>query len=75
MSKRYLVVAFYENLGIKKRITDYSNKNDAYEYIGGLRMCDTPYLAFDNKTREIFDICTDNYYTREKMIEVIQEDE
>ena len=69
--RRYLVIAFYGHLGITHRITDYSNKNDAYEYIGGLRLCDTPYLAFDTKNKIIFDIGTTPEYTREKMIEVL----
>jgi hypothetical protein len=73
MSKRYLVIAFYENLGINKRITDYSNKDDAYEYIGGLRLCDTPYLALDTKQQKIFDLGLADGYTIEKMIAVIQE--
>ena len=72
--KRYIVIAFYENLGIKKRVTEYSNKNDAYEYMGGLRLCDTPYLAFDVKKREIFDINLVEGYTKDKMIKAVMED-
>ena len=72
---RYLVIAFYENLGIKKRITDYASKNKAYEYISGLRMCETPYLAFDTKSNKIIDIGLYGRYTKEKMIQVIDEEE
>lgn len=72
--KRYIVIAFYKNLGINKRITNYSNKNAAYEYIGGLRLCDTPYLAFDIQKRVIFDINICDGYTKEEMIKAIQED-
>lgn len=72
---RYLVIAFYENLGIKKRVTRYSSINDMYEYISGLRMCETPYLAFDTKSNKIIDIGLYGGYTKEKMIQVIDEEE
>ena len=72
--KRYIVIAFYENLCIKKRVTEYSNKSDAYEYMAGLRLCDTPYLAFDFIKLKIFDINLVDGYTEEKMIEALKED-
>ena len=72
---RYLVIAFYENLGIKKRVTRYSSINDMYEYISGLRMCETPYLAFDTKLNKMLDIGLYGDYTKEKMIQVIDEEE
>lgn len=72
---RYLVIAFYENLGIKKRVTRYSSKNNAYEYISSLRMCETPYLAFDTQTNKIIDIGLYGGYTKEKMINVIYEED
>lgn len=71
--KRYIVLAFYRNLGIHCRITDYSSKNDAYEYIRGLRFCDTPYMAKDTKTGAVFDRC--NYdMTPEEMAALFIQD-
>ena len=52
---RYTVIAFYPELPIKKRITEYSNQAEAYEYISGLRFCETPYVLFDNKTGKVLD--------------------
>ena len=52
---RYTVIAMYPSLPIKKRITEYSNKSEAYEYITGLRFCETPYVMFDNKTGKVID--------------------
>ena len=52
---RYTVIAMYPALPIKKRITEYSNKNEAYEYISGLRFCETPYVMFDNDTGKVLD--------------------
>jgi len=43
------VFAFYPNLdNLPIRITTYNSKRAAYDYMSGLRMCDTPYVAFDN---------------------------
>ena len=53
---RYIVLAFYP--GLKKipiRTTGYTNKRDMYEYISGLRMCETPYVALDQKAGTILD--------------------
>lgn len=41
----YTVIALYPGLGIKKRITEYSRKAEAFEYAGSLRMCETPYVV------------------------------
>ncbi len=48
-------MAFYPKLGIKVRTTEYKNRNEMYQYISGLRMCDTPYVAFDTFTNIVLD--------------------
>ena len=71
--KRYLVLAFYEHLGIHCRVVDFSNQHEAYDYINGLRMCETPYLAKDWKTGKVFDRC--NYgMTPDRMAELFSMD-
>ena len=52
---RYIVIAIYPSLPIKKRITDYSSKAEAFEYCGALRLCETPYVLFDEKTGKVLD--------------------
>ena len=52
---RYTVIAFYPTLPIKKRITEYSSRNEAFDYISGLRFCETPYVMFENKTGKVID--------------------
>lgn len=52
---RYTVIAIYPSLPIKKRITEYSSKTETFEYCGGLRLCETPYVMFDNKTGKVID--------------------
>lgn len=44
MINLFQVLAFYKNLGIKVRVTEYSTEGEALEYISGLRACETPYL-------------------------------
>ena len=41
----YQVFAFYPNIDLKVRVTEYKTKAEAYEYISGLRMCETPYIG------------------------------
>lgn len=52
---RYIVIAFYPFLPIKKRITEYNNKAEAFEYCGALRLCETPYVIFDGRTGKVLD--------------------
>lgn len=42
----YRVIAIYPNLKWH-RVTECDNKPELYEYISGLRMCNTPYAAFE----------------------------
>ena len=67
----YQVFAFYPHLGdaVKVRVTEYRTKGEAYDYISGLRMCDTPYLA--HKNGNIFDVETYDL-TREIMADMIE---
>lgn len=52
---KYTVIAMYPDLPIKKRITEYTSKAEAFEYCGGLRLCETPYVMFDEKTGKVLD--------------------
>lgn len=52
---KYTVIAIYPELPIKKRITEYTSKAEAFEYCGGLRLCETPYVMFDEKTGKVID--------------------
>ena len=67
----YQVFAFYPNLGIKVRLTEYSNTAEMYEYISGLRMCDTPYVAYQNY-KKMIDLGTCNM-TREQMAQMLRD--
>lgn len=69
-TQRYLVYACYPNLGIPVRVTDYSNKAEMYEYINGLRFCNTAYLAFDTRTNKTLDFDYGDI-GKEKMIEMM----
>lgn len=69
---RYIVLAFYPNLGIKVRVTEYSRKNEMYEYIGALRICETPYIAMDTKTNITLDMETYGE-DREKLAKLVEE--
>lgn len=57
---KYTVIAFYPDLDIKKRITEYDSKQEAYEYIACLRLLDTPYVLFNQEgkvlDREYYDM-------------------
>lgn len=70
--KRYLVFAYYPNLGIHCRVTDYSNKNEMYEYISGLRFCETPYQAIDTVKEVVLD--KELYGQGEEVKKILKED-
>lgn len=69
--KKHQVLAFYENLGIKVRVTEHTNRQEMMDYISGLRMCDTPYMVMRN-FQEIVEIETFGM-TRERMAELVEE--
>ena len=67
---RYIVIAIYPSLPIKKRITEYNSKAEAYDYISGLRFCETPYVMFDDKTGKVID--SEGYeMTKAELVEYI----
>lgn len=66
----YQVLAFYPNIPLKVRVTEYKSKAEAYEYIAGLRMCETPYAAWKN-WKELFDLEVYDL-TLEQMAEMAQ---
>ena len=67
----YQVFAFYPNLGIKVRLTEYSSTAEMYEYISGLRLCDTPYVAYQNY-KKMVDLETYDM-TREQLAQMLSE--
>ena len=73
MKYKYLVYAFYTTL--KKRITGYNSKAEAYEYISGLRMCETPYLFIENS--KIPKVISVEYFDmpKEELIDQLMEEE
>ena len=67
---RYTVIALYPSLPIKKRITEYKKKDEAFDYISGLRFCETPYIMFDEKTGKVID--SEGYeMTKAELVEYI----
>ena len=54
MNYRYLCYAFYFTM--KKRITGYNRLDEALNYIGACRMCQTPYLCIDTKLNKVIDV-------------------
>lgn len=50
---KYTVIAMYPDLPIKKRITEYDSKGEAFDYISGLRFCETPYVMFNENGKVI----------------------
>lgn len=67
----YQVFAFYPYIGIKVRLTEYSKLEEMNQYIGGLRMCNTSYVAYNNYKKMIdlgiFDT------TREQMVQLLSD--
>lgn len=49
---KWLVYAFYPHLGIPVRVLDFYRKGELLDYVGGLRMTDTPYAIQDVSNRE-----------------------
>jgi|GEM_PF-7016076 len=67
---KWTVIAIYPNLGIKARVTEHENDNEAYDYLCGLNMCETPYVAL--RGGEIKEVA-EYGMTREEMACIIQE--
>lgn len=49
---KWLVYAFYPNLGIPIRVLDFNRKSELLDYVSGLRMTDTPYAIQDVTNRD-----------------------
>jgi hypothetical protein len=49
---KWLVYAFYPNLGIPVRVLDFNSKREMLDYVCGLRMTDTPYAIQDVSHRD-----------------------
>lgn len=49
---KWLVYAFYPNLGIPIRVLDFNRKSELLDYVSGLRMTDTPYAIQDVTNKE-----------------------
>lgn len=69
---RYIVICFYEHLGIDHRRVDFNSLNKAYAFVGGCRMSETPYLLFDSKEHKVMEYCCYDM-PKEKMIKIVEE--
>lgn len=49
---KWLVYAFYPNLGIHVRVLDFNSKRKMFDYVSSLRMTDTPYAIQDVTNKE-----------------------
>jgi len=49
---KWLVYAFYPHLGIPVRVLDFNSTGEMLDYVGGLRMTDTPYAIQDVTNRD-----------------------
>lgn len=73
---KYLVYAFYPNLGIPVRVLDFKSKRKMYEYICGLRLTDTPYAVQDvtNKDKPLMvEVEYSSEVGREKMVQMLKD--
>ena len=70
---KYLVYAFYPNLGIPVRVVDFKSKREMFEYVCGLRFTDTPYAVQDvsNKDNPLMIEVEYGDLGKKKMIEML----
>ena len=70
---KYLVYAFYPNLGVPVRVLDFNRKGELLDYVSGLRMTDTPYAIQDvtNKDNPLMVEVEYGDLSRKKMIEML----
>ena len=70
---KYLVYAFYPNLGVPVRVLDFNRKREMFDYVSGLRMTDTPYAIQDvtNKDNPLMVEVEYGDLSRKKMIEML----
>lgn len=68
------VLAFYPNIGEPKvRVTEYTKKETAmaWEYVGALRLTDTPYAVWEDWKTMLE--CEPYDLSREQMAEMVRE--
>ena len=70
---KYLVYAFYPNLGVPVRVLDFNRKREMFDYVSGLRMTDTPYAIQDvtNKDNPLMIEVEYGDLGKKKMIEML----
>ena len=73
---KWLVYAFYPNLGIPVRVLDFNSKRKMFDYVSGLRMTDTPYAVQDVTNRsnpKTIDLMTSDEVGRDEMAQMLKE--
>jgi len=73
---KWLVYAFYPNLGIHVRVLDFNSKGKMFDYVSGLRMTDTPYAVQDVTNRsnpKTIDLMTSDEVGRDEMAQMLKE--
>lgn len=73
---KWLVYAFYSNLGIHVRVLDFNSKRKMFDYVSGLRMTDTPYAVQDVTNRsnpKTIDLMTSDEVGRDEMAQMLKE--
>ena len=70
---KWLVYAFYPNLGVPVRVLDFNRKREMFDYVSGLRMTDTPYAIQDvtNKDNPLMVEVEYGDLGKKKMIEML----
>ena len=70
---KWLVYAFYPNLGVPVRVLDFNRKREMFDYVSGLRMTDTPYAIQDvtNKDNPLMIEVEYGDLGKKKMIEML----
>lgn len=72
---KWLVYAFYPNLGTPVRVLDFNRKREMLDYVSGLRLTDTPYAIQDvtNKDKPMMvEVEYSSEVGREKMIQMLK---
>lgn len=73
---KWLVYAFYHNLGIHVRVLDFNSKRKMFDYVSGLRMTDTPYAVQDVTNRsnpKTIDLMTSDEVGRDEMAQMLKQ--
>lgn len=73
---KWLVYAFYPNLGIPIRVLDFNRKSELLDYVSGLRMTDTPYAIQDVTNKEkpkMIELEFSSEVGRNEMVQMLKE--